>query len=115
MQSWVKKTLIGVFGATLFVSSLSSCTRSPHGSGPVSDERVAEIRGKMIERVSGKLDLNEPQRQKLGVLADEMIALRTALRGNHTQPRTEMTALIAGKQFDRARAQALLDEKTEAV
>jgi periplasmic protein CpxP/Spy len=116
MKPWIKRTLIGLTGATILVGGLTACgSRGGHHGGEWSAERVTEMRGKVIERVSGKLELNEAQKQKLGVLADEMIASRTAMRGQSADPRTEMKALIAGDKFDRARAQGLLEQKTQVV
>ena len=116
MKSWIQKTLIGLAGATLLVGGLTACgSRGHHERGAMSDERVVEMRGKAIERISSKLDLNEAQKQKLGVLADELIVQRKAMRGGGADPRTEMKALVAGDKFDRTRAQALLDQKTQVV
>ncbi|WP_291013533.1 Spy/CpxP family protein refolding chaperone [Hydrogenophaga sp.] len=116
MKPWIKKTLIGFAGATLLVGGLTACgSRGHHDHAGMSPERVMEMRGKVIERVSDKLDLNEAQKLKLGVLADEMIAQRQAMRGDSADPRTELKALIAGDKFDRSRAQTLLTQKTEVV
>ncbi|WP_365730860.1 Spy/CpxP family protein refolding chaperone [Ramlibacter sp.] len=75
----------------------------------------AEMRGKMIERISRRLDLNEEQKKRLTVLADRMQEQRAALHGSGGEPREEMRKLVAGDKFDRARAQALVGEKTAAV
>lgn len=117
MKPWIKRSLIGLTGAAILIGGLTACgSRGGHHSGgDWSAERVAEARGKVIERVSSKLELNEAQKQKLGVLADEMIASRTAMRGPSTDPRAEMKALIAGDKFDRTRAQALLEQKTQVL
>ena len=116
MKPWIKKTLIGFAGATLLVGGLTACgSRGHHDHASMSPERVMEMRGKMIERVSDKLDLNEAQKLKLGVLADEMIAQRQAMRGDSADPRTELKALVATEKFDRTRAQTLLTQKTEVV
>ncbi len=117
MKPWIKRTLIGLTGATILVGGLTACGSrgGHHAGGDWSAERVTEMRGKVIEKVSSKLELNEAQKQKLGVLADEMIASRTAMRGQSADPRTEMKALVAGDKFDRARAQALLEQKTQVV
>lgn len=117
MKPWIKKTLIGFAGATLLVAGLTACgSRGMHHErDPMSEERVVEMRGKVIERVSDKLDLNEAQKQKLGLLADEMMVQRKAMRVDSADPRSEMKALIAGSTFDRARAQTLLTQKTEVV
>ena len=73
------------------------------------------MRTKIVERISGKLELDAAQRSKLDVLADEISAQRKALRGDSADPRADFKALIAGDKFDRAKAQALLDQKTVAV
>jgi protein CpxP len=117
MKPWIKKTLIGLAGATLLVGGLTACGSrgAHHERGPMSEERVMEMRTKVMERVSEKLALNEAQKKKLGLLTDEMIAQRQAMRGDSADPRTEMKALVAGSTFDRARAQTLLTQKTEVV
>ena len=105
MKTWIKRSLIG----------LTACgSRGDHARG-WSEERVTEMRGKAIERISSKLELNAEQKQKLGVLADEMIASRKAFRGEGDDPRAGFKALVAGEKFDRAKAQSLLDQKTAAV
>ena len=78
-------------------------------------EKMAEMRGKIVERVSGKLDLNDAQKRKLNALADQLQAQRMALVGSMPDPRARVQALVAGDKFDRAQAQALLQEKTQAV
>ena len=116
MKPWIKKTLIGFVGATILLGGLSACGhRGGHERGPMSEERVVEMRGKVIEHVSDKLELNEAQKLKLGVLADEMIAHRKAMRGDNADPRTEIQALVAGEKFDRSRAQTLLTQKTQVA
>jgi Spy/CpxP family protein refolding chaperone len=114
MKTWIRRTLIGLTSATVLLGGLAACGhRGDHARG-WSDERVTEVRGKAIERISSKLELNADQKAKLGVLADEMIAARKAMRGNSAEPRAEMAALIAGEKFDRSRAQQLVDQKTAA-
>lgn len=117
MKTWIKRTLFGALSATVLVGGLAACgSRGEHRhGGGWSEERITEMRGKAIEKVSEKLELNEAQKQKLGVLADEMLAQRKALRGDTANPRAEMQALIAGDKFDRSRAQTLLEQKTQAV
>jgi Spy/CpxP family protein refolding chaperone len=43
------------------------------------------------------------------------VAQRAAMIGSTTDPRAEMTALVAGATFDRDRAMALLGDKTRAL
>jgi protein CpxP len=114
MKPWIKRTLIGLTATTVVLGGLSACgSRGDHARG-WSDERITEVRGKAIEKISDRLDLNADQKAKLGVLADQMIASRKALRGN-TDPRTDLQALVAGDKFDRSKAQQLLDQKLQAA
>ncbi|MBX3655763.1 MAG: Spy/CpxP family protein refolding chaperone [Ramlibacter sp.] len=116
MRPWIKRTLFGLFGASLLVGGLSACSHRHDGHGwQMSAEDQARFRGKMIDRVSAKLDLNEDQKQRLGVLADKLQAQRAALKGTTTDPRAEIQALVKGDKFDRSRAQALVAEKTAAI
>lgn len=115
MKPWIKKSLIAVFGASVVLGGLSACgARGDHARG-WNDERVTEMRGKVIERVSDKLELNAAQQQKLAVLADELIAQRKAWRAQGGDPRAEIKGLIASEKFDRSAAQALLERKTQQV
>ncbi len=116
MKHWIKRTLIGALGATLLVSGLVGCgSRGGHHGGDWSAERVTQVRGKVVEKISSKLELNDAQKQKLGALADEMIASRAAFKGKDADPRAELKAVMSGDKFDRIRAQALLDQKTQVA
>ncbi len=98
---------------TVLLGGLTACgTRGP---GHWSEERAGETRTRMAKRISGKLGLNAEQKRGLDVLADEIGAQHKALRGDGADPRAGFKAVIAGDRFDRARAQALLDQKTVAV
>lgn len=115
MKSWIKRSLIGLTTATVVLAGLTACgSRSDHARG-WSDDRISEMRGKAIEKISDKLELNTDQKTKLGVLAEEMIASRKAFMGNSDDPRAEMKALVAGEKFDRAKAQAMLEQKIQVV
>ena len=114
MKFWIKKTLLGVLGATVLLGGLSACSGHRHGMG-MTDADSAEFRTKMIERAGKKLDLNDGQKQKLGVLADKLREQRTALMGKTTDPRAEVQSLVAGATLDKAKAQALVEEKTSAL
>ncbi|MBL0917759.1 MAG: Spy/CpxP family protein refolding chaperone [Hydrogenophaga sp.] len=114
MKPWLKRTFIGLTSITVLAGGLAACgTRDHHGSA--SPEKVAEWRGKAVDRVSRKLDLGTEQRQKLDVLADKLVAQRAAMIGQTGHPREEMRALVGGEKFDRARALHLLDEKTRVL
>lgn len=115
MKTWIRRTLIGLVATTVVFGGLTACgTRGDHARG-WSDERITEVRGKAIEKISSRLDLNTEQRAKLDALADEMIASRKAFRGDSSSPRADMAALIAGDKFDRSQAQQLLDQKLQVA
>ncbi|MDR7094083.1 Spy/CpxP family protein refolding chaperone [Hydrogenophaga laconesensis] len=113
MKPWIQRSLMAFTGVAIAVGSLAACGHRERA--PMSPEKIAEVRGKVVDRITSKLDLNAEQQQKLNVLADKVQAQRTALIGQTTDPRGEMSALVAGEKFDRARALNLLDEKTRVV
>jgi Spy/CpxP family protein refolding chaperone len=116
MKPWIKRTFFGLAGATILLGGLTACGhRMHHGWGSdATPEQAAEWRGKMVERVASKLDLNAEQKTKLTVLGEKLHAQRQALRGQG-DPRADVKSLIAGEKFDRAKAQALVQQKTEMV
>ncbi len=116
MKPWIKRTLFSLFGASILIGGLSACGHHRHGYGAnMSAEDQAQMRGKIVERVAGKLDLNTEQKQRLNVLADKLQEQRAVLVGKTTNPGAEVHALVAGEKFDRTRAQTLLAEKTAAI
>ena len=116
MKRWLKRTLIGVFGASVLFGGLAACSHRYHHHDwqNMSEEDAAKRRAQMIDRVSSRLDLDEAQKAKLGVVADQLRAGRKALHGD-TDPRSEIQSLVAGNTFDRAKAKALIDAKTSTV
>ena len=115
MKPWIKRTLFGLFGVSLLVGGLTACGHR-HGYGAnATPEQAAEFRGKMVERVSSKLDLDAAQKQKLTVLGDKLHEQRLAMMGASKDPRADIKALVAGDKIDKTRAQALVTEKTAAV
>lgn len=110
MKPWLKKTLFGVFGATLVAACAS---RGRHGA--CGGERMVQMRGRLLQRITHKLDLDTAQQQKLATLWDTLQAQRSALRGPGGNPRADMQTLVTGDRFDRTRAQALLDAKLHAA
>ncbi len=116
MRPWIKRTFIGLFGATVLLGGLTACGHGHHGGGwQMSEADAQKMRERMIDRVSRELTLDDGQKQRLGVLADKLREQRQALVGNTTDPRAEFQALVTGSTFDRARAQALIESKTNAV
>ena len=110
----MKRTRFGLLGASLLAGGLSACSGLRHGM-QMSEADSTAFRAKMMELASKKLDLNDAQKERLGVLADKLREQRTALIGKTTDPRAEVQALVVGATLDKAKAQALIEEKTSAL
>ena len=116
MKTWIKRSLIGVAAAAVIAGGLIACGgHGHHARAGWSEERITEVRGKAIERISSRLTLDADQKRKLAAVADELLASRRALRGGGADPRSELQALIGSEKFDRSRAQALLEQKTQVA
>jgi Spy/CpxP family protein refolding chaperone len=114
MKTWLKRTLIGIAGAGILLGSLAACSH-PRYHRPLSDADVAQLRERFIDRASSKLDLDAAQKARLALLADALQAQRAALLAGGADPRAELQSLVAGPQFDRAHALALVESKTGAL
>ena len=114
MKRWIKRTLIGLFGASILLGGLAACSHRMHHHGPMSEADATKLRERFIDKASRELALDDAQKAKLGVVADAVKAQRSALIGA-TDPRAEVQALVAGAQFDRSKAQGLIEAKTSAV
>ena len=116
MKLWIKRSLVGLFGASIVVGGLTACANRHHGHAMVvSEEDSAKFRARMVERVGKSLDLDAQQKQRLAALGERMREQRLALIGQTADPRADMQALVAGARFDRARAQAIVQEKTDVL
>ncbi|MBS7776840.1 Spy/CpxP family protein refolding chaperone [Acidovorax sp. CCYZU-2555] len=116
MNAWTRKTLLGIFFASLLAGSLSACSSASHHRGPMFPEPMAEMREKMVNRITSKLNLDGPQQLKLQALANALQSQRAALVGSQAMdPRAQIQALVSGETFDSASAQTLIDEKMRAV
>jgi periplasmic protein CpxP/Spy len=115
MKLWLKRTLLGVFGAGVLFAGLSACSSREHrwGHGGAGDH--AQHQAKMVEYAGKKLELNDAQKQRLSVLAAKLQEQRAALVGDSKDPRAQLQALVAGDKLDKAKAQALIEEKTGAI
>lgn len=114
MKTWIRRTLIGVFGATALLGGLAAWAGHSyghhwHGGDP------AEMKARMVDFASRKLDLDSTQKVKLEALASTLQAQRQALKGEAENPRAELGKLISGPSFDRTQASALLQTKLSAV
>jgi protein CpxP len=116
MRPWLKRTLFGVFGASILIGGLSACGHHHGGYGwQMSESDSAKTRERMLERVGRELTLDDAQKQRLATLADKLKEQRAALVGNTPDPRAEFQALVAGPKFERERAQGLVTAKTDAL
>ena len=116
MRPWLKRTLIGLFGASVLFGGLAACTHRYHGYGwhGMSEEDAAKSKARLVEKIGDRLDLDDAQKAKLGAVADQLRAQRKALAGD-TDPRADIRSLVAGNTFDRAKAKAFIDGKTQAI
>lgn len=140
MRPWIKRTLFSVAGLVT-VFGLAACGHQPFGGdsrgdgmgmsrhGQHSPADMQKHRDRMIERVTSQLSLDDAQKAKFATLLDTMHAKRAAMMGASAasgpaggkgpgmggMPMAQMQELIKGERFDRARAQALVDEKANAL
>ena len=116
MRPWIKRTLFGLFGASVALGGLTACGhRYAHERfSNATTEEQAEFRKRAVDRVASRLDLDAEQKKRLNALADKLHQQRLALRGA-ADPRAEVRSLVAGEKFDRAKAQAMLGEKMAAL
>lgn len=115
MKPWLKKTLVGGAVAAVLLATIGAVSAHRHGGWhPRSEAEITQMKEHFVERAAGHLKLDAQQKQRLAVLADQLQAQRKALRGA-TDPKTELRSLVAGPAFDRAKALALLQEKTTTV
>ena len=118
MRTWLKRSLIGIFGVSLLAGGLAACSHQRHYGyfgDRITEAERAEKRAHMVDKASRKLDLDAAQKAKLTVLADTLEAQRKSMKASGGEPRAELKAVIAGAQFDRAKAQSLVDAKTTAM
>jgi len=116
MRPWIRRTLIGVFGASLLFGAFAAGARcGHHGWHAMTEEDATRMKQRVVDKVGRKLDLDDTQKAKLALLADRLHEQRNALRGTGGDPRAEIRALVAGPAFDRAKAQALVESKTQAL
>lgn len=117
MKTWIKRTLFGLFATGALLGGLAACSHGVHRHGwhAMSDADMAQMKTRLVDRAASKLDLDDTQKAKLGVLADQMQAQRKAFIGNAADPRADLQALVAGTTFDRAKATTLIESKVGAV
>jgi periplasmic protein CpxP/Spy len=140
MKTSIRRTLIGLAGATVLVGSLAAFAQSGaggsgpmggmggmgemggmmggmghHRHGPMNEADAAKWRERMTERVASRLQLDAAQKAKFSALAQAMAEQRKALMPASGDMKSQAKALLAGERFDRAGAQAMVEAKTRAL
>src|SRR5438067_12266638 len=103
MKPWLKRTFVGLFGATALLGSVTACSHAYGGHGgwhAMSDDDVARFKSRAVDKVGERLDLTADQKGKLGVVIDRLHEQRAALHGT-TDPRADIASLIKDNTFDR--------------
>jgi Spy/CpxP family protein refolding chaperone len=67
----------------------------------------------LADRISGRLDLNEAQQDKLVSLLESLQAQRAAIR--NVDFAKDLGAMIQGERIDRAAAQAWIDQRMQSL
>ncbi|MEY4748772.1 MAG: hypothetical protein RIQ60_986 [Pseudomonadota bacterium] len=116
----LRRSLFAVAGAAVVLGGLAGAgvaiARPPHDMAAMSTEDMARMRQHMLDRATRELSLDDAQKQRLATVLDKMAAHRTAMMGKPGEdPRAKARALMAGSTFDRAGAQALVDQKAGAM
>lgn len=113
----MRRIFLGALGVTLIAGGLLACAqRHEHAWGSnMTQQQFAQLRDKMVGRVTSKLDLNAEQKKLLEVLGDTVFEQRKAMIGQTTDPRAEVKSLITGRKFDTVKAQALIIDKTTVL
>lgn len=116
MRPWLKRTFIGLFGASVLFGSLAACSHRPHGGGTMlSEEEAVKFRDRFVDKTARELKLDDAQKQRLVALADKLREQRKALMAGTPDPRAEVQNLVKDAHFDRWRAQELVNTKLGAV
>ena len=128
MKRWLKRTLIGVFGASIVVGGLAACGhRHHHGDwlmgnsmgNSLNEADANKLQERLIERAAKELTLDEAQKQRLATLAGKLREQHLALVGDQpeqaAEPRAQVLGWMAGPTFNRAGAQAFVEGKTDAL
>lgn len=113
MKTWIRRTLIGVVGATALFGGLAAWAHHRHGGCWHGD--AAACRERLVEHASRRLDLDTAQKARLDALLGVLQTQRRSLLGDAADPRAEVLALLAAPSFDRARAAALAQSRLQAL
>ena len=91
MKPWLKRTFVGLFGASALLGGVAACSHSPYGHGgwhSMGPEDAAKLKARAADKVADKLELDAAQKAKLTTLLDRLHEQRLALRWSRTAPST---------------------------
>jgi Spy/CpxP family protein refolding chaperone len=118
-KPWMKRSLIGLAAIGTLFGGVAAWAHHRHGSHfgwqAVSAAEAAPLKARVVEQVGRKLDLDEAQKAKLAVLADQLREGRNAVVTSTPDPRAELRGLVAGATFDRNKAGALVQAQVGAI
>lgn len=118
MRTWLRRSVVGLFGASVLAGGLAACSHHPHHGGwgaTASDEDVARWQERVTERIAAELELDAAQKQRLAALATVLREQRAAWRAGAPDARAELQNLVKDAHFDRWRAQELVNAKLAAL
>ena len=101
MRPWIRRTLIGVFGASPPLQRLRRRHLPATGWSPLSEADAMRLKERMVDKVAKKLDLDETQKaeQSSPPTADRVQEQRKALAGPNGEARAEGIGAVAGPRF----------------
>jgi protein CpxP len=117
MKPWLKRTVVGLFGASALLGGVAACSNIPHGHHgwhASGDEDIAKFKARAVDKLADRLALDAAQKARLAALMDRVHEQRVALRGA-TDPRQDLLSLVKDGTFDRWHAQDLVNTKLQAV
>lgn len=95
--------------ATLAVSTIGI------GATAYAQRDNAGHRGRIIERITEKLELDDNQNAALNTLADEMHETRQLMKGEGDTLKTQMSELLGAETFDQGKALAMINGRAAAL
>ena len=100
------KIMIAIASGIALVSGLAAC-----GHHHTPEERADY----MVEKITSKMDLTEPQVNKLDALKDELLSVRKEMLEERETVHNEVNELLSQPTLDQTRALSLVRDRTESV
>ena len=104
-MKYLRNILLGTITVTTIAIGASAF--AARGDGDHKD--------RMIERISSKLELTDTQSTALQSFAEKLTETRELMRGDGTDLREEMNALVGADTFDQGKALAMINDRATAI